>query len=142
MGHQTCGGWSEEIRGEHINLQDLLVWLLQHLSSGHNRQVRHGQCRRLQSQGAARSDALLSLTEQIFSIVLERGFTHSALRQGKGQRLGGCPLPALGDVSGAEPGPKDLSGLNYAPVVDLFASQTTEQLSAWGRFTSSHLQRR
>ncbi|XP_045106652.1 uncharacterized protein LOC123501712 [Portunus trituberculatus] len=139
LGHQACGGWSEENRSLHINLWELLVvqeWLFRHheirgLSVRFDRDnVTAVHC--IQRQGTARSRQLLALSEDIFAEASLRQLSLSA-KFVPGQE--NTWADALSRFRGSSvewrlrPRVFDSLTLRYGtPQVDLFDSSDTAQL--------------
>lgn len=93
-GHLAYGGWTEGMKRAHINLWEQWAskkWLHRHPEIRETtvdldmENVTPMPC--LQSQGTAHSDTLLTLTEEMFSVVVERGLSLSA-RYVRGRKNG------------------------------------------------------
>ncbi|KAK3895260.1 hypothetical protein Pcinc_001010 [Petrolisthes cinctipes] len=147
LGHQRCVGWKEGERLLHINARELMVakeWLNRHPQFARigvrfdMDNVAAVQC--LQKQGTARSEILLSLSEQIFAIAAKRDI-HLSARYVPGRENDWAD--ALSRFRGTSvewqlrPLVFESLCLRYGtPEVDLFASPSTALLPLFLTFSS------
>ena len=145
-GHQECGAWGDVLRAHHINFRELWVakeWLERNPELS-NKGVRFDmdnvpavQC--LQRQGTARSDSLLSLSEDILGQAAKRSL-HLSAKYVPGRENDWAD--ALSRFRGTSvewhlrPEVFESLTLRFGlPEVDLFASPATAQLPQYLTFS-------